>query len=260
MALTPGIITVGAVTSTTAQLSATKPSTGSAPFTYQWYRSTTSGFVPGPSNAVGDPIESSADSVSLNDSGLIPGTQYYYDLIATEDGVSPDTAAYAAVGAETLAPTVNPNQFAQSPYLGMIDLRFNPNTVSVLIDSSETGSLYAGGAVKCVDSAGGIPKVVGCTADSDEVMGFLQFDIKTVAWTAGMPAEIGMRNNVIFLYATAAIPRLSRVCLALSTNGGVVAATGSSGKRIVGFAYDKAAAAGQLIRVYLETPSYLLDS
>ena len=97
MALTPGLLSVLSVANTLASIKATKPSTGTAPFTYQFYRSTTSGFSPGPSNAVGSPIESSADDVTFNDSGLAPGTVYYYDCIATEDGPSPDTAAYAAI-------------------------------------------------------------------------------------------------------------------------------------------------------------------
>jgi hypothetical protein len=40
----------------------------------------------------------------------------------------------------------------------------------------------------------------------------------------------------------------------------VKAATGSTGKRIVGFAFDKATLPGQLIRVSLKTPSFELDS
>ncbi len=262
MALTPGIITVGAMTATTAQLTATKPLTGDAPFTYQWYRSTSSGFSPGPSNAVGDPIESSAASVELLDSGLTPGTAYFYDLIATEDGVSPDTANYVAVEADTTAGGAqNPNQFGQTTTLGMIDLRFPSNTVSVMIDSTETGSLYAGSPVKIVDSAGGVPKVVGITDDADNVMGFINFDVKSRAFTAGMMAEISMSGNVMYLYSTAAIARGVQVTPNNAvTIGGVKAVSGSSADRVIGWAYDKATAAGQLIRVMLSTPSFLLDS
>lgn len=255
MALTPGVITIGTVTSTTAQVSATAASGGTGPYTYQWYMSTVSGFSPDNTNDIPGATSLTPDVIT----GLIPGTTYYFDVVATDSAATPDTGNYAQVPATTLAPTVSPNQFAQSPYLGMVDLRFNPNTVSVIIDATETGSLYAGGAVKMVDSAGGVPKVIGCTADDDEVLGFLCFDIKTVAWTAGMPAEIAMKQNVMFLYATEAIGRGVRVVLALSTNGGVAAATGSTGNCIVGWAYDKATAAGELIRVFLETPSFLLD-
>lgn len=258
MALTPGVLSVVSISGTQAAIKATKPSTGTAPFIYQFYRSTVSGFSPGPSNAVGEPIESSANFVTLNDSGLTPGTVYYYDCIATEDGSSPDTAAYAAISATTTAGGAqNPNQFTQTPTLGMIDLRFPYNTVSVLVDASQVGSIYAGSPVKLVDSAGGVPKVVGIAANSDEVLGFINFDVKTVAFTAGMPAEISMSGNVVYLYSTAAIARGAQVVPDNAvTIGGVKSAAGATGSRIVGWAYDKATAAGQLIRVVLRTPSF----
>lgn len=261
MALTPGVITFIQVLSTQVTLNVTKPSSGTAPFTYQLYRSTTPGFVPGPSNAVGAPVESSESSITMQDQGLTPGTTYYYDVIATEDGESPDTADYVQVNTTTAAPTQNPNQFQQSPYLGMIDLRFPTNTVSVLIDMSQQTPLYAGMPVKFVDSAGGVPKVIGIAADSDEVYGYINFDVKTVAFTAGMSAEISMGQNVMYLYSTEAIARGARVVPNNTvTRGGVAAATGSSAKRIVGWAYDKATASGQLIRVFLKTPTFELDS
>lgn len=261
MALTPGILSFLQVNAASVLVSATKPSTGTAPFSYQFYRSTVSGFTPAPGNAVGDPIESSADSVSFNDTGLVPGTLYYYDCIATEDGVSPDTAEYVAVSTTTLPPTQNPNQFAQQPYLGMIDLRFPYNSVSVLIDASQATDLYPGSPVKMVDSTGGVPKVVGAADDDADLLGYINYDIKAVAFSAGMPAEVSMGGNVMYLYATAAVARGVRVVSESAvTRGGVTPATGSTGSAIVGWAYDKATAAGQIIRVFLKTPSFELDS
>ncbi len=254
MALTPGLITVGTVTSTTVQVSATAASGGTAPYTYQWYMSTEAGFSPSGSNDIPGATSLTPDVIT----GLIPGTTYYFDVIATDDAATPDTGNYVQVPGVTLAAVVSPNQFGQSAYIGMVDLRFNPNTVSVLIDASETGTLYAGAAVTVVDSAGGVPKVVAA-ADDDEVMGFIQFDIKTVAWEAGMPAEIGMAGNCMYLYATTTIARGARVVNAPTTNGGVAAATGSTGWSVVGWAYDKASSVGQLIRVMLQTPTFLLD-
>lgn len=255
MTITAGTITVGTITSTSVALSATEATAGTAPYGHQWHRSLTTGFTPGVGNAI-----SGATALTLTDTGLVPGTLYYYKLVYTDDGPSPAEAIATQVSATTLAPVLNPNQFSQIPYLGMIDLRFPPNTVSVIIDVSQSGGLTAGAAVKIVDSAGGVPKVVGCSADNDQVLGFINFDIKTVSFTAGMPAEISMAGNCMYLYSTTAIARGLQVCLTLSTNGGVAAATGSSAKRIVGWAYDKAPASGYLIRVMLKTPSYLLDS
>lgn len=255
MAVTAGALSQTSVGPTSAVLASEAATGGTGPYTYQWYRSQTSGFTPGGGNII-----SGATDLTLSQSGLIPNTTYYYKVVATDTGDSNATDESAQLTVVTSAPALSPNQFAQSEYLGVIDMRFPYNSVSVQIDASQAAALYAGSAVKMVDSAGGVPKVVGCSADSDEVLGFINFDIKTVQFLAGAQAEISMGGNVMYLYSTGAIARGAQVVLTLTTNGGVAAATGSSAKRIVGWAYDKATAAGELIRVFLKTPSFELDS
>lgn len=256
MTITAGTLSQVSVASTSDSLLATAATGGTGPYTYQWYRSTASGFSIGAGNLI-----AGATSLTLNDSGLIPNTQYYYKVRATDTGHSNDTADYAQLAVSTSAPVLSPNQFAQAPYLGTIDLRFPYNSVSVQIDVSQATPLYSGSAVKIVDSSDGVPKVIGCSADSDEVMGFINFDIKTVQFLAGVGAEISMAGNVMYLYATGAISRGVQVCLDITTNGGVQTKPGdSSGDNIVGWAYDKATAPGQLIRVYLKTPSFTFDT
>lgn len=252
MALTAGVISLLSTTATTASLSATAATLGTGPYTYQWYRDTVSGFTPGVGNLV-----AGATALTLNDSGLIPNTAYYYKVVATDSVAA--TVEYAQVLASTSAPVLNPNQFAQSPYLGMIDLRFPYNSASVQIGADQATPLFAGAAVKMVDSAGGVPKVVGCAADSDEVLGFINFDIKTVSFAANVGAEISMAGNVMYLYATAPVARGEELVLDTATNGGVQSSGVGSGKTIVGWAYDKATAPGQLIRVFLKTPSFTLS-
>lgn len=252
MTLTAGALSQTAVTATTAALASAVATGGTGPYTYQWYRSTTSGFTPGGGNII-----SGADSLTLDDSGLIPNTTYYYKVVATDTGNSNATVTSSQLTVVTAVPSQSPNQFAQTVLLGMIDLRFNPSTVSVMVASTQSTALYAGSAVKMVDSADGVPKVVGCSADSDEVLGFINYDVKTAQFLAGMPAEISMDGNVMYLYATAAIARGAQVCLDLTTNGGVRAkADATSGDKVVGWAYDKATTAGALIRVWVKTPSF----
>ena len=146
------------------------------------------------------------------------------------------------------------NQFVQAPIVGMLDMKFNWNTKSAEIDASQVGSLAQGQAVKIVDSAGGIPKVVGCTADTDEVFGFINYDIKSQLFVAGDRVEISQKGNVMFLVATAAVARGAQVVL--DTAGGVYPAALGSGKCLVGFALDKATAPGDIIRVELSVPSF----
>lgn len=253
MSITAGVISLVSKTSTQAVLSATAATAGTGPYTYQWYRSTTTGFTPGGGN-----ILAGKTALSLTDTGLIPSTQYYYKVVATDTGASNATVEYVQLGVATTNPVQNINAFAQSPQLGMIDMRFDYNTIPVQIDASQATALYAGAAVKMVDSADGVPKVVGCAANADEVLGFINFDIKTVSFAAGAAAEISMAGNVIYLYATAAIARGAKCALDLTTNGGVGPVSGSGGEDIVGWAFDKAST-GSLFRVFLMTPSFLKD-
>lgn len=251
MSVTAGALSQVSVSDTKASLVSDPATGGTGPYTYQWYRSTTSGFSPGAGSLI-----SGATSLSLDDSGLIPNTQYYYKVVATDTGNGNATDDSSQLAVATAPQSLSQNQFAQKGVVGMIDMRFPYNSVSVQIDSSQSDALYAGAAVKMVDSAGGVPKVVGCSAESDEVLGFINFDVKTVQFVAGSMAEISMAGNVMYLFATAAIARGVEVSLDLTTMGGVQAASGNTGDTIVGWAFDKASAAGDLIRVFLKTPSF----
>jgi hypothetical protein len=62
------------------------------------------------------------------------------------------------------------------------------------------------------------------------------------------------------LRATAAIARGAQVVVDTLTTGGVKAVSGAGGERIVGWAYDKAANPGDLIRVMIQTPSFAVDA
>jgi hypothetical protein len=252
MSLAAGALSKVSVGPTTASLLSGAATGGTGPYTYQWYRSTVSGFTPGGGNII-----AGATSLTLNDSGLIPNTQYYYEVIATDTGNSNATADSAQLAVQTSAPVLSPNSFAQAPIVGMIDMRFDYDTVSAQIDVSQATPLYAGQAVKIVDSSDGVPKVVAVAANSDEVFGFINFDIKSITFAAGQACEISMAGNYMYLYATTAISRGTQVQLDISTVGGVAAKVGSSGADIVGFAFDKAVAAGALIRVKLGVPSFL---
>lgn len=252
MPITAGAISLVSKGQTIASLSATVATGGTAPYTYQWYRSVTTGFSPGGGNII-----SGATLTTLSDSGLIPNTTYYYKVIATDSAGSPASVTYSQLAVATDLPSPVPNQFTIAPFLGMTDMRMNTNTVAVQIDASEAGTSYAGQAVKIYDSAGGVPKVVKCSANSDDVFGFINFDIKSKSYVAGDKCEISQSGNVIYLYATAAIARGAQVQLDISTPGGVAPKTGSSGADLVGYAFDKATVAGDLIRVRLASPSFL---
>lgn len=250
MSLTAGVASLTAVTSTTATLTATAATGGTAPVTYQWYRSTTSGFTPGVGNII-----TGATSLTLNDTGLIPNTTYFYVLQASD--ASPTTVSYTQVTVLTQPQVLSQNQFALSPYVGMPDLRYSPNTISAQVSSTQTTPLFNGMAVKGVaqSTANAIPQVIGCTADADNVLGFIIYDIKSLQYVAGDRVELGLSHTVMYLFSTTAITQFTQVTLDLTTGGGVRAK--NSGDNIVGWALDGASAAGQLVRIFLQTPSFL---
>jgi len=122
--LAPGSISETGYTATTANLAATDASGGTTPYTYQWYRSTASGFTPGGGN-----IRSGATSLTINDTGLTTGTTYYYVLGYTD---AASALVYAA-------------QFAVTPVAGtQIYLApGNGGTSNVLVPQVVTGATNA---------------------------------------------------------------------------------------------------------------------
>lgn len=81
-----GTASTDAHTDTTADLSVIAAG-GTAPYSYQWYRSTSNGFTPGAGN-----ILSGKTGTTLNDTGLTAGTTYYYVCRVTDSAGSPGTA------------------------------------------------------------------------------------------------------------------------------------------------------------------------
>ena len=146
--------------------------------------------------------------------------------------------------------TLNINQFSQSAIQGMVDLRFGGAVVSCQIDVSSGGALPPGQAVKVVDSAGGVPKVVECAADTDEVFGFIAYDQIHPTFDAYDPCQVALVNGgaAMFMTASAAIARNAVVTIVTASDK---VKTSTGGSRDVGRAYDKAALDGDLIRVLL---------
>jgi hypothetical protein len=198
--------------------------------------------------------------LTLNDSGLVPNTTYYYQLAAT-DSTGPTTVDYTQVVVLTQAQSMSQNAFAQSVYVGMPDLRFALGTLSALVSPNQSAPLYNGMAVKIdtaivQNGANRVPMVIGAVADTDSISGFIIYDIKSLSYNAGDRIEMCTTEGVLYLWSTTAITPFTQVQLDLTTGGGVAAKSGGSGANIVGWAVDGASAAGQLIRVHVQTPTF----
>lgn len=256
MSLAVGPITQVNVSSNNATLTCAAATGGTGPYTYQYYRSTTTGFSPGSGNIV-----SGATTLTYTFSGLVPNVTYFFVVVVTDTGNSNVTANSAQFTMLTTPTQLSQNQFAQTQVVGSLDQHYNYNTHSAQIDASQSGNLYPGSAVKRVTtqtSTNGIPKIIACTASTDTVWGFVNYDIKSVQFAALSMVEVSLAGNIMYLYSTGAINSGAQVTLDL-LNGGVAQATGSSSNAIVGWAYDGATASGQLIRVYITTPNFTVD-
>ena len=253
MVLTAGIISLISTGSNSAKLSTTSASGGTPPYIQQWYRDTSgTGFTPGPSN-----ILTSQTDLILNDTNLIPNTQYFYKVVYTDDTSS--TVESIALTVTTLPASQGMNQFSMQAILGEMDLQNGSgNVVSSQIDASQLTPLYPGQPIKFVNSPYGIPTMIA--AGTSMPNGYITYDQKSPNFPAGSRCEIARKNDCIWLYSTAAINRGSMVVLDPAIASGVKEATGSTNLPIIGEAFDQATAGGQLLRVVLNVPSNMFDN
>lgn len=244
MSLAAGALTKTLIGQSTAILASAVATGGTGPYTYQWYRSTSTGFSPGAGN-----ILTGQTGLSLNDSGLIANTTYFYVVVATDTGNGNATVNSSQLTVLTQAALL-PNQFAQTTVVGMVDMKVgSTNLIAAQVDASVSTQIYPGQAVKIVASTtGGIPKVAPISSKADHVIGFAAYNIKDSQYLAGQNLEIAMFGTVIWCYATAAITQFAEVCVDPTYVGGVQA-TGATAVW-VGWAMDGAAGAGP-IRVIL---------
>lgn len=256
MAIAAGALSKVQVGPNAAALSSAAASGGIGPYTYQWYRSTVTGFTPGAGN-----ILSGAVALTLNDSGLQAGQTYYYVVVATDTGAGNATANSAQLTVQ-MEPGQNQNQFAMSELVGIVDMRVGPTNVvaaqvdaSVALAAAPNNVIQPGQGVKVVaNTNGGILKVAPITAKADACIGFVVFNIKDVNYVAGQNLEIAMWGSVIWLFATGAIAQMGECCLDPTYVGGVQA-TGQTAT-LVGQAFDGCAAAGPIRVMLVPNPSF----
>lgn len=251
MPVTVGPITNLGNTANSVQLSVAAAAGGTAPYTYQWYKSFTTGFTPGAAYLI-----PGATALTLTDQNLLPNTNYFYKVVATDSVAATGTSAEKEVTTAD-GTALEINSFQQSPILGQVDMGYNTNTLSVVLDSSVgTTHVLPGTAVKQVAPTGvtagsglnTVPHVVPCSADDDDVLGFIQFSMKDQFFVGASPCEISADQNVQYQMATANGVAGDDAQLDLSVVGGVQSVVGSSGATVVGKFVDTPVV-GNLARV-----------
>lgn len=255
MAVTAGALTKTLVGNSTALLTSAVATAGTGPYTYQWYQSTTTGFTAGAGNLV-----AGATALVQPFSGLIPGTAYFYKVIATDTGAGNATSTSTQL-AVTTEPSLSPNQFSQGVIVGAVDMKVgSTNIISCAVDNSVASSttnpaIFPGQGVKIVsNTVGGLPRVAPITSKSDQVIGFCIFNQKDISYVVGDYLEIAMFGSVVWLYATGAVTQFAEVCLDPTYIGGVQA-TGATAT-MVGWAMDGSAAGGMVRVMLLPNPSF----
>ena len=142
------------------------------------------------------------------------------------------------------------NQFKQSTDQGQID---NPTgaaqVLSCIVGSGQATALVAGQAVKLSDTATGIPEIVSIAANTDQIFGFVVLTAKDATYAAGSVVEIAISGTIMHMTAGAAIARGAKLETVYTTKKVI---TNAGTNTICGWAFDKAAADGDLIRVWIE--------
>lgn len=136
-----------------------------------------------------------------------------------------------------------------TPLKGQVDELISYNTIPCVVDQSQSGTLVPGQPVKLVDNTSGVPSVIACTADTDVVFGYVNYSAKQNAYAAGDALQVSVQGNVMYMEASAAIARGAAVKVVIA---GQKVATATTGATIGGWAFDKASANGDMIRVWIK--------
>lgn len=255
MSVTAGALSKVLIGQNTASLSSAVATGGTGPYTYQWYKSTTTGFSPGAGNII-----SGATALTLVDSGLTGGQTYYYVVVATDTGAGSATSNSTQLTV-VMEPAPSQNQFAQSPIVGLVDMKVGPtNLVSAQLPSTFIGPAYPGQFVKISATTGGaLLQVVPITSKADAAIGMIVYNFKDRQYangeiSSGIVFEIALFGTVVWAYATGAVTQFAQVCLD-STYVGGVQATGNTATW-VGWAFDGAAAAGPIRVMLLQNAAF----
>lgn len=125
----------------------------------------------------------------------------------------------------------------------------NTESFSGIIDASVSGSVVPATPLKIVASSEKLPHFAPASA-GDNVIGFLEWNVIRNGYVAGTPCQVSPDTNVMYMEAESAIDAGSLVKVADYDDVTVEATTTEAGS--IGYALEKASAAGQLIRVKIK--------
>lgn len=150
----------------------------------------------------------------------------------------------------------NPNQFAQTPILGMPDLRSQPNSFFVTINPDSVFTDFQVGTVLKLIAGTGPSILVDAASPTEEAIGVIPYNLKKNTFAAGDTVQIFGELSVLYLQTSAAVDRGAKVEF-LNTGGSPTVATVSGSNTILGVALDQGAESGAIIRVQIKPAAAL---
>jgi hypothetical protein len=142
--------------------------------------------------------------------------------------------------------TQNLNQFTMTQEKGQLTLGLNTNVLSLQINVNSTNTFGPATAVKLIGS-----KKVEKALPTDKIFGFITFQRKTNAYTAGKMVEVAFDNTVMIMEASGTINAGDYVVI--SANDTIATSNGTD--TIIGQALDSALNVGDKIAVLIKTPN-----
>lgn len=147
------------------------------------------------------------------------------------------------------------NQFAPTSEIkGRLCLQANLNSYAGVVDSTQSDALLPGDPIMIVATSTKLPHIKKA-AVGDMVMGFVKWTAKKPSYKAGDAVEFCGAGDVMYMEADAAVNAGVAVNVADLTNVQIAAA--GAGKSVVGHTLEKAANAGELVRVIIGAPVVL---
>lgn len=148
----------------------------------------------------------------------------------------------------------NPNQFSQTPILGMPDLRQQPNSFFVTLNPESVFTDFQVGTVLKLIAGAGPQIIVDAAAATDVPYGIIPYNLKKNTFAPGDTVQMFADGSVLYVQTSAAVDRGAKLQF-LNTGGSPTVATRASSNTVLGIALDQAEDADAIIRVQVKCGS-----
>lgn len=126
----------------------------------------------------------------------------------------------------------------------------NTESFSGMIDADVSGSVAPATPMVIVSTSAKLPHFAPATADTDNIIGFLEWNVIRAGYVAGTPCQVSPDTNVMYMEASGAID--AGVNVAMDSYTDITIQEAGEGDKVIGYALEAATASGQLIRVKIK--------